>query len=428
MTKYGDPFPYFKFSAKPPLYQPDAIEGIDYVRCLECVAYGWDFRFSRLISHLKVVHKMDEGAYNQKHPGAPVRLRKTLERRMSTVRAVYGVDNVFQAPEVQKRILATHVLRYGVNNPMQCETIHKKAELTNLARYGARNPFASPLIQERIRTTNLQRYGVPYPNQAPSVLEKRWQTNMSRYGVGHIFQTSSFRTKQAESYIHNFQTTHPMKSERGRQLWRDGCLKAFGAPNPFLVPELYAKAQNTTRTRHGGRHHLSDPSVIAARKKRLTEIYGVDNVSKIPYVKEKIIRVLKSIWGCGAVPKMNRLERLAASLLPDNVVYSGDWAYWTTWANGRHKNPDFVVLTPEQLRAHQEGAPLQDLRTYMVIEINGDFWHTAHKGTTREQRERDFIEGYLSVGIRCLVLWETDLLDQPEDVAARVKLFLSPRQ
>jgi len=94
---------------------------------------------------------------------------------------------------------------------------------------------------------------------------------------------------------------------------------------------------------------------------------------------------------------MNELERLSATFFPDNVVYSGDWAYWVTWVGGRRKNPDFVVLTKEQLAAYRAGVPLKDLRTYLVIEINGDFWHTKHKGVSREQREREFVDGSVLV-------------------------------
>jgi G:T-mismatch repair DNA endonuclease (very short patch repair protein) len=105
---------------------------------------------------------------------------------------------------------------------------------------------------------------------------------------------------------------------------------------------------------------------------------------------------------------MNELERLSA-----------------TFVGGRRKNPDFVVLTKEQLAAYRAGVPLKDLRTYLVIEINGDFWHTKHKGVSREQREREFVDGYASIGVSCLVLWGSDIHSEAVDTASMVQVFLA---
>ena len=118
------------------------------------------------------------------------------------------------------------------------------------------------------------------------------------------------------------------------------------------------------------------------------------------------------------------LERSVSKLMPENVVYTGDWSYWVTWGDGRRKNPDFIVLTPEQLIAYKAGVPLKDLRTHLVIEVNGDFWHTRHKGLTRQEREEDFVEGYRSIGVSCLVIWESDLKNDPEGAQKRIKKFL----
>jgi hypothetical protein len=199
-------------------------------------------------------------------------------------------------------------------------------------------------------------------------------------------------------------------------------MSKYGVKSVLSMSEVQAKCISTSKANHGGVHHLADPSIIEARKQTLLAKYGVDNISKVPHIKEKIIASITARFGSGAVPKKTAPERILEGLVPDRVVYSGNWTYWVTWADGRRKNPDFVVLTKEQLAAYWSGTPLKDLRTYMVIEVNGVWWHTKHKGFTREQREKQFVDGYASIGVTCLVVWEDELTEDPDGVASRLVL------
>jgi hypothetical protein len=424
-AKYGPPFPKFKFSRDLELYKVEAQEGIDYVQCRECLTYGWDFRFRRMMDHLTGVHGFTEASYLKTHPGATVRLASTLERRKSTVQGHYGVESVFQADSVKETSRKSLRSRFGVDHPMGSPVIRERVASTNLSRYGVTNPFASLEVQARIKETNLERYGVENPNQSDMVMEKRIRTNLARYGTEHYLETAEFQEKFEQTSRANFGTPHPMQSERGMALFNSSCIQLYGVPNPLSDPVIQAKSQATSRANHGGKHHLSDPAVIEARKKHLLELYGVDNVSKIPSVKEKIIAILRAKEECGAVPEMNGLERSVSGLMPENVIYTGNWTYWVTWVGGRRKNPDFVVLTTEQLAAYKAGVPIKDLRVHLVVEVNGDFWHTSHKGLTREKREREFIEGYKSIGATCLIIWESDLKLDPTEVKQRIKGFLT---
>lgn len=427
IAKFGAPFPYFKFSATPKRYTSSAVEGVDYVRCYVCATYGWDFRFLRMVQHLEV-HGLTEASYAELYPGKPIRLNLTNERRKATVRSIYGVDNVFQADSIKEASKETMLEKYGVISPLQSKELKDKASETNLKRYGAANPFASEIIKEKIKQVNRERYGVDHPNQNPEIFAHRVATNLKRYGRKHFFETEEFKEKFRATSRENFGVDHPMQSAKGRELWETGIEKIYGVSNPLLISAIHKKSQETSKENHGGVHHLADPKFIEVRKKHLLEKYGVDNISKVPAIKEKIITILKSRWESGAVPKMNELERFSATLFPENVVYSGDWSYWVTWVGGKHKNPDFVVLTKEQLAAYRSGTPLQDLRTHLVIEINGTFWHTKHKGFTREQREKEFVDGYASIGIFCLVLWEEDIHSDIASTTTKIRDFLAKDQ
>jgi len=149
-AQFGEPFPYFKFSADPKRYVASAIEGVDYVRCYSCAVYGWDFRFLRMVQHV-TVHGLDEASYAVLYPGKPIRLEATNERRKETVRTLYGVDNVFQSEVIKTASRETMLALYGVEVPLRSEVLKAKAAETNLKRYGAENPFGSKLIQARIK-------------------------------------------------------------------------------------------------------------------------------------------------------------------------------------------------------------------------------------------------------------------------------------
>jgi len=116
--EYGEPIPYFKYDPfaahRKPLYEEGAVEGVDFVKCMVCWQYGWDFRFSRLASHIKK-HGMTEEEYEARYPEAKVRLEKTTKKRVATTREKYGVDNVSQSDEVKARMVETFQENYGVD-------------------------------------------------------------------------------------------------------------------------------------------------------------------------------------------------------------------------------------------------------------------------------------------------------------------------
>jgi len=378
------------------------------------------------MDHLTKVHSLSESKYIAKFPGGTVRVPSTLERRRGTVQARYGVGNVFQAEAVKKKVRSSLLANHGVTNPAQSPGIRAKTEKTNLERYGASNPFGSTEVQERIRQSTQERFGVDNPNQSPEVMARRIETNQGRYGASHFLETGNFKEKTRATSLERYGTNHPMQSEEVQNRVASVLSAKYGKNirSVFELPEMQARAYASSVANHGGVHHLSHPDIIEARKKRLLDLYGVDNISKVPAIKEKIISLLKSTWGSGAVPKMNNLERAVSKIVPDSVVYTGDWSYWVTWSNGVRKNPDFVVLAEGQLAAYRAGVPIKDLRTHLVIEVNGDFWHTTLRGLTREQREVEFINGYASVGVHCLVLWEGDFRFNPDETQAKVLDFI----
>jgi len=413
------------------LYAEGLTEGTDYVQCLLC-----DFRAKRLMDHLKNVHKLDEAAYRALHPQALVRLASTLQARVATVQTRYGVDNVFQTDDVKAKSRETAQAKYGVAHTAVAPQVVAKREQTNRERYGASNVFSNPDVQKKAAQTMLARYGAAKPQQVPRIRLQTVQTNLARYGAEHFLVTPEFKEKFKHTARQNWGADHPMQSEKGREHWRAGCQDAVGADNPLLVPAIWQKAYQTNLANHGGQHSQKDPTVLAKAKETWLEKYGEDNPSKVEAVKQRIKDVWEGKYGVPFPPQSlwtnrtlsfpNKLEQTVRAMCPVNVVYAGDGSYWVkARGEARARNPDFVVLDADQVLAYQQGADLNGLRTWRVIEVFGDYWHgPAKTGKERSAHQAEVVAYYERVGIDCLILWESEVKKHPQRVAERLAKFL----
>lgn len=301
-------------------YADGLAEGTDYVRCLECAQSGRDSRFKRMMDHLKKVHGLSEAEYVAKHPGSAVRVAGTAQKRAATVKARYGVGNVFQAGEVKDKIRDSMSAKYGAPTVLQVPSLRKRVEDAVEARYGVRNVFAVPDMRDRLRKMSRDRYGVEYFTQAPEVIARRVATNMKRYG----------------------------------------------SPVP--------------------------------------QGFGVE--------------------------RKTRPEEIVDSFKVAGLYYTGNHAYWVRCkgADGfaKNRNPDFVVYTPEQLALVESGTPPNEVRTNKVVEVLGDWWHREEiVGLPRDAYAASRIAEYASIGISCLILWESEVKTRPDEVRSHLAAHLA---
>lgn len=430
----GGPWPKFKFSRNPTLYAPDAVDGVDYVMCRICATCGWDFRFRRLVQHLEV-HGSTEIGYAVEYPGAPVRLQSTTDRRRETTLALYGVDNVSKSDEIKTKIGDVFEERYGARCALQNEAVKEKAAATIRLRYGVDNVFASPEIQARIRETNLERFGVGNPQQSPEIRARTVRTCQDKYGADSFLRTDAFKEKSVATSQKRYGVRHPMKAPGIQRRLATGVRALYGVDNVLSLPGTQKKAYATNLANHNGEHSQRCPEVLDKARATWLEKYGVDNPSKVPEVIARIRDVWTAKYGVPFPPQSlhfsrgepNGLERAVDTMSPMNVVYAGNAAYWVKVSGERKtRNPDFVVLTTDQLKAWQEGMPLNNIRVTAVIEAFGDYFHgPKFTGLDCATHEADVGSFYTRAGIACLVLWETAVRKNPVGTAGRILNFLS---
>lgn len=94
-------------------------------------------------------------------------------------------------------------------------------------------------------------------------------------------------------------------------------------------------------------------------------------------------------------------ERIFNEMTPDYISYVGDGNFWVSFKDGVHKNPDFKIIGQKK-----------------VIEIWGDYWH-------KDDDPYDLIYQYAEIGYKCLVIWEYEIKNDPEEIKRNVNNFVS---
>ena len=412
------------------LYAEGLTEDVDYVQCRIC-----GVRKKRLGDHLKKAHGMTSKEYTAKY-NALAATPRTNQLREQTVKERFGVSNVFQSEAIKEKSKQTSLDKYGVEHAAMAPEVVERRKATNQSRYGAENVFGAEEIKDKIKQTHLERYGVENPNQSPEIMAQRMATNLERYGEEHFLLTQEFQEKFKAISQERYGADHPMQSELGMSKFEASIMSTYGVRNPFLDPEVHAKSQETNRRNHGGKHHTQTPEFLEKRAKTCMEKYGVDNPSKADEVKARIKEVWmenygvpfppNSLWTNQTMSFPNNLEKRVDALSPDCLVYSGDGSYYVSFKGApKVRNPDFVMLNPKQLQAYQNGVDLNLLRTYMVVEVFGDYWHGPERtGKSREAHKAEVLEYYEKCGIRCLVLWESEVKADPKNTAQRLFEFI----
>ena len=104
-------------------------------------------------------------------------------------------------------------------------------------------------------------------------------------------------------------------------------------------------------------------------------------------------------------------------MCPD-LLFTGDGAFWKRLPKiDRFKNPDFILPGPDPAKP-KKGVT-------KVVEAFGDFWHSRlFTGKAPFAHEQELIDAFLDIGIQCLVVWESEVKQHPDEVAERIQSFL----
>lgn len=138
--------------------------------------------------------------------------------------------------------------------------------------------------------------------------------------------------------------------------------------------------------------------------------------SNQPKTKKKKRKMMKKLWQEPEYVKKTLKatkkrptwpEQVFDDLTPICVRYVGNSAWWRKLPNGKNKNPDFKVTGQNK-----------------IIEIYGDYWHDK-KYFPQTLTPQELIDLYAQAGFKCLVFWEREIYDNPEQVKEKVNNFIN---
>jgi len=144
-------------------------------------------------------------------------------------------------------------------------------------------------------------------------------------------------------------------------------------------------------------------------KKKMSEIIKKRYLN--PAYAERNRNIVKQLWkNPEHIKKMLKAnsqkptspERRLSEIMPDKIRYVGNRAWWRKLSDGHNHNPDFKVTGQNK-----------------VIEIYGDYWH-------RNDDPNELIDLYKEAGIDCLIFWEHEIYEVPDEVHAKIESFISP--
>lgn len=344
-------------------------------------------------------------------------------RRRETSVARYGVEDARRSPEADAKRAATNKARYGAENPFckEASTFDKVQEALEGKRpvlRGEDNPFAKPEVQEKIRATMVERYGSENPQQVSEIRERTRQTNLERYGSEEVLSVPEIRARIRATCEEVYGGPAPSCDPDVLAKQRETNEERYGVPWTGMDPEVRAKQMQTHLERYGSHWFASEQGKKAVRE-AMREKYGVEFPGELEGHWEKVLETFHSNYPGVAWPGMlarsskgpNGLEQKVWDLAPEGTLeFTGDGSWWRWLPKLDHyKNPDFIMRG-------------EDRKVVKVVEAFGDFWHSRmFTGKAPFDHEQELIDAYAEIGIECLVVWESEVKEDPNVVQIRLR-------
>ena len=111
----------------------------------------------------------------------------------------YGVDNIFQLPEVKEKIKKTNKKKYGVDNPMKNDIIKEKNKKTCLKKYGYTTASQNEKIKQKMLKTNLLKWGSTCTLHSTKLKDKIKQIFIQKYGVDNPMKNNEIWIKSQKT-------------------------------------------------------------------------------------------------------------------------------------------------------------------------------------------------------------------------------------
>ena len=253
---------------------------------------------------------------NYKSAIGQVDLRKTCSD--DCLKKLNSENCVFKDPEMRKQIEATMISKYGVAHAAQDDKFKQKMKATMLDRYGVEHAMQSETFRDQIIQTNREKYGTDWAGQSEEVKEARKSAMQDKYGVDNPMQITEVKEtffenykrktgydapmqnpevqqKSKETLLEKYGVEHISQTDEFKEKFKQTSLEKYGVENPMQSLDVQEKVKQTSLERYGATSYLASEVGVAATKKRIQEIYGVDSITQTAEWKLRAMRVCTNI-------------------------------------------------------------------------------------------------------------------------------------
>jgi len=194
----------------------------------------------------------------------------TYEERKKFNQKNYGVDNVFQAAVVKKKMADTCQKKYAANRYQQTaefsakmtataakrtketrDEITEKRKATNIEKFGFEFPLQSLEIRQKLKDTCMKTYGVDNPQKSTLVRKKAESTCLERFGVKNSLLSGIIQQKVKATLQKNYSVDNPGQSDIIKERMRATNLERYGVEYPGQSDIIKERMRATNLERYG---------------------------------------------------------------------------------------------------------------------------------------------------------------------------------
>lgn len=183
--------------------------------------------------------------------------------------------------------------------------------------------------------------------------------------------------KKKQTFLENFGTDHPLKSEKVKENMKTRSLEKRGVSHHWKDPDIFSKRINTWHSNLGVDNPSKSKSVQSQIRQTMLDRYGFEHAWQVPEFREKALQTLRDRHGVD-----NPCE------LRDNVDWHSAWqkGHETKKANGSYATSKFEQEVFEFCLSHSWEIERQKVvETWAIdfyfpvrdlyLQADGAYWH-----------------------------------------------------
>jgi len=231
----------------------------------------------------------------------------TYEERKKFNQKNYGVDNVFQAAVVKKKMADTCQKKYAANRYQQTaefsakmtataakrtketrDEITEKRKATNIEKFGFEFPLQSLEIRQKLKDTCMKTYGVDNPQKSTLVRKKAESTCLERFGVKNSLLSGIIQQKVKATLQKNYSVDNPGQSDIIKERMRATNLERYGVEYPWQSDIIQERIKATNLERYGVEYPGQSDIIKERMRATNLERYGVEYYAQCSEFSDKM--------------------------------------------------------------------------------------------------------------------------------------------